>query len=180
VHGAAQAPTNPLNIRGICVNPSGSGQTVDIIFTIQSWMTNPDPTGLLYHWPTAKDIAAAIAADPGVIARFRGLSMNGYAWLQLTGPASAVDFWRAQPILWDRNLGDGKIGGPTQAFADRSGAYIGAADDGISLQGMPGSGKLPIGPGNEKSSSGTTALWVLGGIGAIGAIWYFTREQRRQ
>ena len=175
VHGAAQAKHNQLDIRGITVAPSGSGLSVDIIFNTKQWLANPQA---IYAWPSAKEVAAAIAADPGVIARFPQFTMNGFAWLQLTGPASAIDFWRAQAIIWDRQLGDQSIGGPTQAFADRVGAYIGKADDGSSLQPLPGSGKVPIGPQPNGKSSTTTALWVLGGLGAIAAVWYFSSRSK--
>ena len=180
VHGAAQAPTNPLDVRGIAVKPSGGGFSVDIVWTIRMWMTNPDRTGLLYHWPTAKDVATAIAADPGVRGRFPQLAMSGYEWLELEGPADALDFWRAHSILWDRALGDGKIGAPTQAFADRDGAYVGAADEGQQLRRLPGSGKKDIGPPGTDQPASKTALWVALGAGVILAAWYFgQREQKR-
>jgi hypothetical protein len=178
VAAVGRAPNNPLDVRGIAlrVSEAGTGQ-VDVVQTAREFSAN---TNLLMLWPDADEVAAAVSSDPAVKGRFPSLVLRQPEWLELTGPADAVDFWRSSPVLWDRLLGSGKLGGPTQAFSNRDGIYIGQADDGTNLRTWTG-GKPPTPPnGGGHGSLGTTLLWVGGAALAAGAIYLVTQKMKER
>ena len=165
-----------LDVRGIAlrVSESGVGQ-VDVVQTSRDFATN---TNLLMLWPDADEVAQAVVADPSVKGRFPSLVLRQPEWLELTGPADAVDFWRSSPILWDRLLGSGKLGGPTQAFSNRDGIYIGQADDGTGLRSWSGGKPGPAPNGGGGKSTTTILLWVGGAAIVAGALYLVTRRNK--
>ena len=168
-----------LDLRGIAlrVSEAGIGQ-VDVIGTSREIATN---TNLLMLWPDERDVAQSIVGDPAVKGRFPQLVIRQPEWLELIGPADAVDFWRSHPVVWDRSLGSGSLGGPTQAFSNRQGIYIGQADDGTGLKSWSGGTRPDLGPSNGGGGSvGTTLLWVGGAAVAVGAIYWFTRKGKKE
>jgi hypothetical protein len=170
LRAASRSPNLLLDARGVCVSVDSEGSgTLDVVFTIREYALNAN---ILALWPDAEDVAAAVLADDSAQARFPKLGLAEPEWLQLTGPAASVDFWRSAPILWDRQLGPSWQGGPTQAFADRDGVYIGAADAGPGLTAWK-TGKPPV--GSHKKGNGQS--WVpLAAVGVLlGVLWFSWR-----
>jgi hypothetical protein len=177
VAAVGRTPHNLLDVRGIAlrVSDDGVGQ-IDVVQTARLFATN---TNVLSLWPNAHDVAVAVAADPSVAGRFPALVMTASEWLELVGPPDSVDFWRSAAVLWDRSLGAGDVGGPTQSYANRDGVYIGQADDGTRLRAW-GGGKKPLGPDEPGGAvSSTTVILLLGGAAAAAAlVWFLSRQQK--
>jgi LPXTG-motif cell wall-anchored protein len=179
VAAVGRAPNSLLDVRGIAlrVSEAGIGQ-LDVVQTSRELATN---TNLLMLWPDARGVAEAVVGDPSVKGRFPQLVLRQPEWLELAGPADAIDFWRSAPVLWDRFLGSGRMGGPTAAFSNREGVYVGQADDGTMLRSWSSGGKPGLGPSQDDGSSTTTILlWVGGAALAAGAIYWFTRKNKEQ
>jgi hypothetical protein len=176
VAAVGRTPGSILDVRGIAlrVSDAGVGQ-VDVVQTSRETATN---TNLLLLWPDETDVAESIVGDASVKGRFPGLVIRQPEWLELTGPADAVDFWRSAPIIWDRLLGSGKLGGPTQSFSDRDGVYIGQSDDGTALRSWAGGSRPGLGPSGGSQSS-MTLLWVGAAALVAGAIYYVCKKEQR-
>lgn len=65
---------------------------------------------------------------------FPQLKLSDATWVYVTSPQSAINFWLIQPPLWQPDLSGGSEdeynkGGPTQAYMDSRGVWLGKADD---------------------------------------------------
>lgn len=172
LRAASRSPNLLLDARGIClsVNAEGSGR-VDVVFTIREYAMN---TNVLALWPNAAEVAAIVLADDATRARSPKLALSEPEWLQLTAPPASVDFWKAAPVLWDRMLGPNWQGGPTQAFANRDGVYIGVSDEGPGLKPWTTGKKPGLGPGDKKNGGGGSSWVPLVGVGLLLGILLFT------
>lgn len=158
-----------LNVQGICVVKQPGGARVDVVITTKT--TQP----ALIYTPLVNDDAESLAlkllSDGQLRQRFPQLSISEPELLQITGPPDAVDFWRSHETLWDPSLGQTGHGGPTQAFARLSGAYLGAADEGPALKAWKVD-KPGLGPDQGKDGD-ATVFWVIGGVALV---WLFVRS----
>lgn len=140
LRAVAAAQDLSLDAKAVAVGPgssfdivTGPGGRIDIIMAADSTIPYVSTTD-------AEELAAALLADPTVRTRYPQLSVSAPAWLQLTGPPAAVDFWRSRPTLWDDKVG------PLDAFAKQQGVYRGTADDGPAAAQWAPSGQPPLGP----------------------------------
>lgn len=162
------ADIRAYDVRAVVIGPCDQGdpcvQKIDAIVTVPI----PVPT-LPLVGKTPADIAKALEQRLGAV--WPRASVPAAQFGELSGPAQAVGFWRAQPVLWDHNLtSPGGTGGPTGAFdhiADRldAGISVGTADDGGLSRPMPIDAG-PIGPGVPGSvpgvqTSNETFWWVV-------------------
>jgi len=107
-----------LDVRGLVVGwGKDNVANVDVVMSADTLIPYVVPT-------TAEVVAERAAADEALRQRFPGLAFSEPQFLELTGPADAVDFWRSHQIIWDDKTG------PLDAFARLEGIYRGAADDG--------------------------------------------------
>ena len=152
-----------LNVQGICVQKQQDSTIVDVVLTTASLkvyaVAAPVP---MFTAQNASEIAASMLGDRSLRERFPQLSVRAADLLQITAPPAAIDFWRSHPTLWDPSLGQTGQGGPTQAFANLTGAYLGAADDGPGLKPWKVD-KPGLGPDQDKDSD-ATVFWVIGGL----------------
>lgn len=165
-----QGQNMKLDVRGVAVQKasesSGGDWWVDVI------MTSPE-SGVAIMVTNASGITQAVLGDSELRATFPSLSVASAELLELTGPQSAIDHWRAQPILWDHALpGAAGRGGPTDTFATPA-AYsvvLGKADDGKAAKPwiVPSPGLGPNGSGGGALES-ATVFWILG-IAAVAAV----------
>lgn len=153
--GQAAAQNQPfaIDVRGVVVH--NDHHVVDVVFTVPSAI-------ILWNEAGARAIERSVMADTSVRARWPSLELSDSEGLYVTAPAAAIDFWRSQPVLWDSTLGS--RGGPTQAFADQHGLYVGtAADEWQSLKPMVSVPGVPV-PAQPPSagSPATPLVWIIG------------------
>jgi hypothetical protein len=152
-----------LNVQGICIQKQQDGAVVDVVLTTTSLkvyvISAPVP---MFTAQSAEEIATGMLGDRSLRERFPQLSIRTAELLQITAPPAAIDFWRSHATLWDPSLGQTGQGGPTQAFANLTGAYLGAADDGPGLKPWKVA-KPGLGPDQDKDSD-ATVFWVIGGL----------------
>jgi hypothetical protein len=146
-----------LNVQGICVKQMDAGTQVDVVLTT--------PTTQIYTPlvdDDAESLAIGVMSDASLRQRFPSLAVRSPELLQITGPPDAIDFWRSHATVWDPSLGQTGHGGPTQAFANLSGAYLGAADEGPRLK--PWKVDRPGLEPDQDNKTDATVFWVIGGI----------------
>ena len=144
-----------LNVQGIAIEKTPGGATIDVPMTTAVVRAYAP---LIYE--DAPGIAMGMLSDPRLRERFPKLAVAAPELLQVTGPPAAIDFWRSHATLWDPTLGQSGQGGPTAAFAERAGVYLGAADGAL----KPWTVKRPgLGPTPSQEDK-HTALWVMGGL----------------
>lgn len=174
VQGAAE-----LDVRGVALSKiADTDWSVDVVMTAVS--SGPD---LLVK--NAQGIANDAMAEPELRQLFPQLSIEEPQLLQLTGPPGAVDHWRAQPLLWDHNLGP--EGGPTDTFAKPAeySIVLGTADEGKLAKpwtsSKPGLTPPPPKGGGTNGSGQDTILAagiVLVGVVAVAKILGSNRRRK--
>lgn len=170
--GSLMSDKLDLDVRGVAVWGSASDRHVDVILT-------SDDSRVSLITPSNDGIKSAVEADPTLRAGSPTFSVTSAELLQLTGPPDAIDHWRSQPILWDRHLGPGSSGGPTDTFATPAeySIVLGKADDG--KRSSPWRAADPgLGP-DAKKNAASAWPWVLGILAAVAVSYHFGKEKRR-
>lgn len=174
-----------LDLRGIAVEASGSGDTysVDAAFTAKQTLT------YLPGMSNAEDIAERVRA--ALLRRFPGLQITGAHFEVINDDSPkhpALDFWLSHTVIWD--IPGGLVpfledGSPTAAYGRFEGLYRGTADQGISLKSWPkddpfekpngsnGGDKPPL----ATAKTDSTVLWVAG---AAVVAWLIFRKPARK
>jgi hypothetical protein len=86
---------------------------------------------------------------------------------------SIIEAWRANPVIWDSDLGDGE-GGPTNGWTNFEGLWVATDNDGAigdyrkikRFPGTPKGGLTPF-PGTDGRSESRQWPWIIGGVGII-------------
>jgi len=152
--------------------------------TADDWVVDVIMTSVDQGMPIFADdgpaMAKNVAADDRIQGAFPGLVIKSGVFGELTAPASAIDAWRVQPILWDHAVSGPKgRGGPTATFAqpvDLS-TFKGKADDGRAAVPWRVT-TVPIAPHNREEPTSSAGWWVLGGVAVVGIgalIWHRSR-----
>lgn len=168
---AAKASEYFMNLRGIAVRPlSGSQHAIDVVMTgkypipLHPACGPGGVIGTLVGAPeSGAELGEQVVADPEVRAAMPKLELSQMRYELLVGPPAAVDAWLAHGLLYESGVG------PTDAYAEGKGVYVGSADqapaiDAYSPTPPPEIGKQGADDAGQISVS--DVLWV--GAAAVG------------